>query len=511
MNIPEILHQLWIGDASIRPTTLMQTWVDKHPDFAYTMWDESEIQRRLEAGKRKENQNDECFERVYSSISSKIDDMPEINGKADILRWAILYAYGGVFCDADSVCIEPVHALMGNSFAGYENEHARGAGWSESFKEIFSDKHSLIALGCVGFTPRHELPRNACEWIVHNEVSHVKTNRRAWFTVGPGLITRLFHTHTYDVIIYPSHYFLPNHYSGIEYSGHDKVYAHQMWGSTKRNYSQLTVDVPRTLLTPKLWVSILVSSYNTRTIYVQECLKSIQNQTGHIGFEVVWIDDGSTSMHASILQRLLKTMEKTSRFIQTVYEANEENMGIGYSLQRGLKLCSHKLVVKMDSDDIMLHDRIERQVQYMNAHPECEILGAQLTMFDGKQVLGSTNHKSCTWVEYKSRPYHWIANHPTLCYRKSCAIRAGGYREGDRSGVLDDFEFELRMLKVSGKIHQLPESVLMYRLHGEQVTKKLHTTKSAKISAIRELIITHHTQSDSVAPFCFQTAMDLAD
>ena len=38
----------------------------------------------------------------------RINEMEEINGKADIIRWEILYEYGGVFLDADSICIEPI-------------------------------------------------------------------------------------------------------------------------------------------------------------------------------------------------------------------------------------------------------------------------------------------------------------------------------------------------------------------------------------------------------------------
>ena len=50
--------------------------------------------------------------------------MIEINGKADIIRWEILYEYGGVFIDADAYCIEPITYLVEKyqAFAGYEND-----------------------------------------------------------------------------------------------------------------------------------------------------------------------------------------------------------------------------------------------------------------------------------------------------------------------------------------------------------------------------------------------------
>lgn len=88
MPIPKIIHQIWIGPKPA-PTDLMDTWRDKHPDFEYIRWSETELAERG----------------FVSECQSQIDDMPEINGKADIYRWEILHKYGGIFVDADSVCV----------------------------------------------------------------------------------------------------------------------------------------------------------------------------------------------------------------------------------------------------------------------------------------------------------------------------------------------------------------------------------------------------------------------
>ena len=106
--IPKIIHQLWIGPKP-RPSKFMTTWKDKHPDYEYIMWNEEEIHKRgLEL---------ECV--------SKINTIEEINGKADIIRWEILFHYGGLFVDADSICIVPFNYLMEKNkpLCGYENEN----------------------------------------------------------------------------------------------------------------------------------------------------------------------------------------------------------------------------------------------------------------------------------------------------------------------------------------------------------------------------------------------------
>ncbi len=100
MTIPKIIHQLWIGPKP-RPSRFMKTWEDKHPSFEYIFWNEAEL--------RKRDFNLQCAHRI--------NEIEEINGKADIIRWEILYHYGGLFVDADSMCIEPFDDLIEKGLA----------------------------------------------------------------------------------------------------------------------------------------------------------------------------------------------------------------------------------------------------------------------------------------------------------------------------------------------------------------------------------------------------------
>jgi len=305
-------------------------------------------------------------------------------------------------------------------------------------------------------------------------------------------------------VVHPSHLFLPHHYTGERYRGHERVYAYQEWGSTRRSYAGMSAELPPDLAPPTRWVSVLVSSYNTRASHVAECLASIRAQTGHVGIELVWIDDGSDALHAAVLAKSLALFERRSRFATVVHAANGENRGVGFSLNRGLALCSHEVVVKMDSDDVMHPSRIERQLAYMESDPQCAVVGCQLEMFrDGDGLaVSTTSHPTISWAAYRLQPSHWIANHPTLCYRKSAALRAGGYSAGDSGRVADDFEFEVRMLKVHGHLHNMPDVLLRYRLHEGQVTHK-ERGRGAHWNAEREKIIRHHTQPTPATPFAF--------
>lgn len=453
MSIPKIIHQLWIGPKPA-PIKLMNSWKEKHPDFEYIFWNEEEINKRG----------------MIFECQDKINGVDEINGKADIMRWEILYKYGGVFIDADSICIEPIYELLSlnKCFASYENEKVRGKGWSpDDF--VLGPTHSLIATGTMAFTPKHDLPKLAIEWIKNNIVNH----RRAWVTVGPGLLTRLFYSKLWDdMIILPSHYFLPIHHSGIEYIGHEKVYAYQEWGSTKNNYETMnSISLPYTLTKPSKdnSVSILVSSYNTKAKYLEECLLSIKNQIGHFNIELVWINDGSDKLHTIILEKLLEHFKKTSRFTNVLYQQNETNLGIGATLNKGILLCSNEIIIKMDSDDIMLPERIITQLEIMKNNPNIHICGAQIVMFNDNEIVNSTSHKSIMWNEYKKNPSHWFINHPTVCYRKQSVIDVGNYNK-DLHLMAEDFDLELRMLKKYKQIYNIDKPLLLYRLHPNQVT-----------------------------------------
>jgi hypothetical protein len=327
----------------------------------------------------------------------------------------------------------------------------------------------------MAFPPNHELPKLAIEWIKNNTVSVNKTGRRAWRTVGPGLLTRLYFSKKWDdITILPSYYFLPVHCSGLKYEGHGKVYAYQEWGSTKNNYDIMnSIELPTELLPPKSEesVSILISSYNTKLKYIAECLESIKIQVGYFNMEIVWINDGSDELHTKLLKKMLEIFIKNTRFTSLVYCENEKNIGVSASLNKGVLLCNNTIIMRMDSDDIMFHDRIYKQYQFMNNNPNIHICGAQILMFRDNinNILSESKHKSLSFEDYKKTKSHWIMNHPTLCYRKEKIIEIGNYNKDLK--LVEDLELELRMLKRFNYIYNFNEPLLYYRLHENQVTQ----------------------------------------
>ena len=197
--IPKHLHFVWVGDESKRPDKEINTWRLLNPDYQITVWGNDSLKNPWHLAKAMQ---------CYSN---------ELCGVADCMRWEILYEYGGIALDADSECLRSLEdwILEPDIFACWESELLRPG---------------LIANGIVGAIPNHPL--------IGQIIADMKSetpDAPPWQWSGPGRITRTIHEHQYrDITIYPSHYFLPNHFAGLPYSGNGQVFATQAWNSTRR-------------------------------------------------------------------------------------------------------------------------------------------------------------------------------------------------------------------------------------------------------------------------------------
>jgi mannosyltransferase OCH1-like enzyme len=315
--IPKKIHQLWIGPKPA-PTKFMDTWKEKHPDYEYLRWNEKKIED----------------EKINFECQTQINQMEELNGKADIIRWELLYKYGGIFLDADSICIKEFDDLLNDnkSFFSYENEHVRGAGWGRGNKMYdlaLANTHPLVATGTMAFPPKHPLVRMAIDWIKSQRTVSVKeTGMRAWLTVGPGLLTRCFFSKKWDDIkVLPSYYFLPIHASGLEYRGHRCIYAYQEWGSTKNTYNVMnSIELPRQFKSPHDGRSVILDGKELSISQIRDKISHIIDNEEHINIECILLISDNKIIKTCI-ERIINELEKTTRFMKFVVYTN---VGLDY-------------------------------------------------------------------------------------------------------------------------------------------------------------------------------------
>jgi len=226
---------------------------------------------------------------------------------------------------------------------------------------------------------------------------------------------------------------------------------------------------------PSYYISILISSYDTKLKYIHECLSSIEQQVGHFGVELVWIDDGSYELNSKMLTKLLNNFKKGKNNFTIKYYKFENNMGISKCLNYGVNLCQCEFIFRMDSDDVMINNRILTQLSFMIENPECVLCGTDIIPFvDTKEErifyqVECEHPEILTYQEYLSSKHFWLLNHPTLCFKKSAVLEVGNYNPNIKL-PFEDLDLEVRLLKKYGFICNIKEELLLYRVHTEQIT-----------------------------------------
>ena len=124
--------------------------------------------------------------------------------------------------------------------------------------------------------------------------------------------------------------------------------------------------------------SICSSVYkNDKPEFVRIALDSMLVSQSVKPDEIVLVQDGPVS---GGLSSILSEYEKKYPDVMHVIRL-EKNGGLGNALKLGVENAKNEIVARMDSDDICLPDRFEKQLAYMDAHPECDIVGGQMTEF----------------------------------------------------------------------------------------------------------------------------------
>ena len=199
-------------------------------------------------------------------------------------------------------------------------------------------------------------------------------------------------------------------------------------------------------------ISVLMSVYNGQP-YLPMAVESILQQT-YKNFEFIIINDGSTDDSLDYLKSLKD--ERIRLF-------DQENKGLGAALNFGLGKVRTMFVARMDCDDIAIAHRLEKQIKKMRSEPELVMLGTGIAFtLDGHKTAFPpplpANHKAIHSV--LSKGGHAIS-HPTIMCKTEILREIGGYRI---NGVGQDWDLFLRMCE-AGKVANLPEVLLYYRLH----------------------------------------------
>ena len=147
----------------------------------------------------------------------------------------------------------------------------------------------------------------------------------------------------------------------------------------------------------------------------------------------------------------------------------KEKQGLGTALNIGLEACKYDIVARMDTDDISKPNRFEKQIQFMESHPEIDLCSAWVDEFEGdidnviSQRKIPENHLDIYEYGKKKCP----VNHPVTVYRKNSVLKAGGYGK-----YPEDYLLWVKMLTNGCKFYGFQESLLWYRLSKDFIKRR---------------------------------------
>lgn len=210
-------------------------------------------------------------------------------------------------------------------------------------------------------------------------------------------------------------------------------------------------------------ISVVMSVYNAE-VYLEKAVESIINQTFK-DFEFIIIEDCSTD---NTLQILENYASNDSRIRIIKKDQNKGNAGFIENLNIGLQNARAKYIARMDADDIADLTRFEKQYNFLENHPNIDIVGASIEL-----ITESDEHIE-TWTAIekhddivKRMPKKISLYHPVIMFRKESTK---GYR--DKARFCEDYDMYFNMILDGKKLANLSDVLLKYRILDTSVSRK---------------------------------------
>ena len=213
--------------------------------------------------------------------------------------------------------------------------------------------------------------------------------------------------------------------------------------------------------------SVLMSVYaKDNSDYLIMAVESMLKQTIKPE-QFVIVQDGTVGDE---IQHILKHYETKYPSLFTIVRL-KENGGLANALNHGLQECRNELVARMDADDISLPERCEKELKKFEENPELMICGCNIDEFykTPENVRTSrvvpSDYKAILKFMRLRQPF----NHPTVIYKKSKVIEAGGYLPLRRK---EDFDLFSRMLVNGNYAENIDESLYLYRCNEDNYARR---------------------------------------
>lgn len=204
-------------------------------------------------------------------------------------------------------------------------------------------------------------------------------------------------------------------------------------------------------------VSVLMPVYNAGK-YLSKAIDSILSQTCK-DWELILVNDGSTDNSEDIIAGYDDD--------RIYYIKNQENLGLIRTLNKGIDLCHGEYIARMDADDISLPDRLKKQIDFLDKHPEYIMCGTNAAVINNKEGITG---KIYNLTENDYLQIHLLFSvpfiHPSMMIRKNILENN---RYDEKYKHVEDYELWHRVARL-GKIANLKNELFEYRWHDSNVS-----------------------------------------
>ncbi|QPK65310.1 glycosyltransferase [Methylomonas sp. LL1] len=211
--------------------------------------------------------------------------------------------------------------------------------------------------------------------------------------------------------------------------------------------------------TPSPRVTIFIPVYNAAD-FIYETISSALNQT-YEDFEVLIVDDGSTDNSVKIIEEFGDNRIRVVR--------NNTNMGRPYTRNLGIELAKGEFLAVLDADDIAMPERISRQVEFLDQHPDIVAVGTSayyIDNFEKNEILCEviTDSDDISTRIFQTNCFI----HSSAMFRKNILVDIGGYNL--EYPQAQDYELFLRLCE-HYKLTNINKPLVKYRIHSNQVSQ----------------------------------------
>lgn len=189
-----------------------------------------------------------------------------------------------------------------------------------------------------------------------------------------------------------------------------------------------------------------------------EAIESILGQT-YTNIELIIIDDASTDNSWHIIKAYQKNYPETIRIFR-----NKKNLKQAATVEHAMRLAKGDFIARMDADDVALPSRLEKQLNYLLEHEDTIALGGQCALIDSEgYIIGEKRFPTDFEAVYRYIFQFIPLQQPTLMIARNRIPSFVQFYNPLLSPV-EDVEMLFRLFRF-GKVENLPDTLLLYRIH----------------------------------------------